>query len=211
MGFQKSWFQTLPGGTEMKPGFSADMNRYILVDPASSKKEGSDFTSMWVIGLNHDGFYYVLDGIHDRLALHERAQALFTLHRKHRPLAVGYEQYGIQADIEHIKYCMEQENYRFSIIALGGAMAKTDRIRRLVPIFEQGRIWFPHRLICMKSDRTVSDLVQDFYKNEYLNFPVAEHDDMLDCLSRIVDGKLGAVFPAGVEKRSVNGEAFFAG
>lgn len=212
MGFKKEWFQTLPSDSTLKAGFAADMNRYVLVDPASSKKEGSDYTSMWVVGLNHDGFYYVLDGVHDRLALHERAEALFCLHRKHRPLAVGYEQYGIQADIEHIKYRMEQENYRFPIVALGGSMAKTDRIRRLVPVFEQGRMWFPHRLPVMKADRTVSDLVQDFYRNEYLNFPVAEHDDMLDCLSRVLDPKLGAVFPFVREDSApVRGEAFFAG
>lgn len=211
MGFKNDWFQTLPGDTKIIPGFSANMNRYILVDPASSKKEGSDYTSMWVVGLNHDGFYYVLDGVHDRLALHERAEALFSLHRKHRPLAVGYEQYGIQADIEHIKYRMEHENYRFSIIALGGAMAKTDRIRRLVPIFEQGRMWFPHRLVRLRADKTAADLVQEFYRNEYLNFPVAEHDDMLDCLSRILDSKLGAVFPRHFEhEENLQGEAFFA-
>lgn len=209
MGFKKEWFQTLPSDT--KSSFGQSMNRYILVDPASSKKEGSDYTSMWVIGLNHDGFYYVLDGVHDRLALHERAEALFSLHRKHRPLAVGYEQYGIQADIEHIKYRMEHENYRFSIIALGGQMAKTDRIRRLVPIFEQGRMWFPYKLVTMKTDRTVSDIVQDFYKNEFLNFPVAEHDDMLDCLSRILDSKLGAVFPVSQEiQNNFSGEMFFS-
>lgn len=211
MGFKKEWFQTLPSDTEVKRNFSAAMNRYILVDPASSKKEGSDYTSMWVVGLNHDGFYYVLDGVHDRLALHERAEALFMLHKKHRPLAVGYEQYGIQADIEHIKYRMEHENYRFPIVPLGEAMAKTDRIRRLVPVFEQGRMWFPHRLVSIKADRSVSDLVQDFYKNEYLNFPVAEHDDMLDCLSRILDTKLGAVFPFAEDREIyVGGEAFFA-
>lgn len=211
MGFKNDWFQTLPEDSAIKPGFAANMNRYILVDPASSKKEGSDYTSMWVVGLNHDGFYYVLDGVHDRLALHERAEALFSLHKKHRPLAVGYEQYGIQADIEHIKYRMEHENYRFSIIALGGAMAKTDRIRRLVPIFEQGRMWFPHRLVRLKADKSVADLVQDFYRNEYLNFPVAEHDDMLDCLSRILDSKLGAVFPLCLEnEENLQGEVFFA-
>lgn len=211
MGFKNAWFQTLPSDTKMVPAFSANMNRYIVVDPASSKKEGSDYTSMWVVGLNHDGFYYVLDGVHDRLALHERAEALFHLHKKHRPLAVGYEQYGIQADIEHIKYRMEHENYRFSIIALGGAMAKTDRIRRLVPVFEQGRMWFPHRLIKLRTDKTAADLVQDFYRNEYLNFPVAEHDDMLDCLSRILDSRLGAVFPLSLENNEPwQGEVFFA-
>lgn len=200
---------SVQGAVKGKQYLGASMNRYIVVDPASSKKEGSDYTSMWVIGLNHDGFYYILDGVHDRLALHERADALFNLHKKHSPLAVGYEQYGIQADIEHIKYRMEQENYRFSIMPLGGAMAKSDRIRRLVPVFEQGRIWFPHRLPIMRVDRSTVDLVQEFYQKEYINFPVAGHDDMLDCLSRILDSKLGAIFPMQKESAPHCSHTFF--
>jgi len=221
MGFKKEWFQTLPStnfesiidtqNTNKSKYLGEGMNRYIVVDPASSKKEGSDYTSMWVVGLNHDGFYYIIDGVHDRLALHERAEALFSLHKKHKPLGVGYEQYGIQADIEHIKYRMEHENYRFSITALGGAMAKTDRIRRLVPVFEQGRLWFPHKLVHVRVDRSAVDLVQEFYKKEYLNFPVAGHDDMLDCLSRILDSKLGAVFPMSMERENtLSSQNFFS-
>lgn len=227
MGFRKEWFQTLPPmGTHglTRPQNShldrqsayvqslelgSHMNRYIVVDPASSKKQSSDYTSMWVVGLNHDGSYYVLDGVHDRLALHERAEALFQLHRKHRPLCVGYEQYGIQADIEHIKYRMEQENYRFNIVPLGGSMAKTDRIRRLVPIFEQNRIWFPHSIQHLRVDRTAVDLVQEFYRKEYLNFPVAGHDDMLDCLARILDKELGALFPLAYRVEGAQPALFF--
>ena len=54
---------------------------------------------------------------------------------------VGYEKYGKDADIQHISFQMEQENYRFSIEALGGSTRKEDRIKRLVPLFEQGRIF----------------------------------------------------------------------
>ncbi len=208
MGFKKEWFQVLPQESEIVK-ISHGMNIYMVVDPASSKKESSDYTSIWIIGLNHDNYYYVLDGVHDRLALHERAEALFTLHRKYKPMLVGYEQYGIQADIEHIKYCMEQQNYRFSIIPLGGSMAKVDRIRRLVPIFEQARMWFMPKIVCLRADRTVVDLVQEFYKNEFLNFPVAKHDDMLDCLSRILDSKLGAVFPMIRQEIQTSASSFF--
>lgn len=209
MGFRKEWFRTLPPPEKVNY-LGEGMNRYIVVDPASSKKQGSDYTSMWVIGLNTDGAFYILDGVHDRLALHERAEALFTLHRKHKPLNVGYEQYGIQADIEHIKYRMEQENYRFNITPLGGSMAKIDRIRRLVPIFEQSRMWLPHQLIHMRVDRSTIDLVQEFYRNEYLNFPVAGHDDMLDCLARILDKELGTVFPnAQIQCGNSKGDNFF--
>lgn len=162
----------------------AAFNKIILVDPSSGKnKARGDFTSMWVIGTGDDGNDYVLDGIRDRLNLSERTDALFKLVRRHRPLAVGYEQYGLQADIEHIKLEMETQQYRFRIIELGGGMKKEDRIRRLIPSFQQGRLWMPQSMIRQMSGGTQSDIMQDFLA-EYLSFPVGAHDDALDCLAR---------------------------
>ena len=190
-GFAPELFRKLPGGAPDASG----MNVYVVCDPASAKKKDSDYTAMWVVGLNTDGNYYVLDGVHDRLNLAERARALFGLHRKWRPVAVGYEKYGMQADVEHMRHCMEQENYRFYIVELGGQMPKTDRIRRLVPVFEQGRFYFPNRIMKLRLDNTAYDMTDEFYRQEYSTFPVSGHDDMLDCLSRIVDPELGATFP----------------
>jgi phage terminase large subunit-like protein len=188
-GFAVEWFRTyVPQG-------ETPMNKYLVVDPASSKKQGSDYTSMWVIGLNHDAAYYVLDGVHDRLNLAERTRLLFDLHRRHSPHTVGYEKYGMQADVEHIREKMESENYRFNLVELGGQMPKNDRIRRLVPIFEQGRMWFPSQLPKMRYDGTTCDLTAEFYNQEYITFPVSSHDDMFDCLSRIVGPDLRAAFP----------------
>ena len=203
-GFDPAWLRTLPGPVDAR-----GMNVYILVDPAGAKKPDSDYTAMWVVGLNHDGCYYVLDGVHDRLNLAERARALFKLHRKYRPVGVGYEQYGMQADIEHMRYLMGRENYRFNITPLAGAMPKNDRIRRLVPVFEQGRIYFPNQMIKKRQDNTAHDLVDVFRRLEFQTFPVAEHDDMLDCLSRILDPGLGAAFPR-TEPQSSRPPASFA-
>jgi predicted phage terminase large subunit-like protein len=189
-GFAPEWFRVLPAVPD-----ASRMNRYVVVDPASSKKQSGDYTAMWVIGLHNDNNYYILDGVRDRLNLAERARALFLLHRKHRPLAVGYEHYGMQADIEHLYYLMEQHNYRFTVIPLGGSMPKNDRIRRLVPPFEQGRIFFPGRLLTLRADAASCDLTDEFFRQEYSTFPVSSHDDMLDCLSRILDPELRAWFP----------------
>lgn len=190
-GFAADWFRRLPGEAPQAGG----MNRYIVADPASAKKKGSDYTAMWCVGLNTDGNYYVLDGIHDRLNLAERARALFELHRKWQPQAVGYERYGMQADIDFLRMEMERQNYRFALAELGGQTPKTDRIRKLVPIFEQGRVFFPRQIMKLSQEQTAYDLTDDFYRQEYLTFPVSSHDDMLDCLARILDPALGAVFP----------------
>lgn len=176
-------------------GDTSKWNKYILVDPASAKKATSDYTVMKVIGLAPDNNYYLLDALRDRMNLTQRANKIFELHKIHQPKGVGYERYGMQADIEHIKYVMEQNNYRFNITELGGSMPKEDRIKQLIPVFEQKRFYLPKRFSFVDSEGVTKDYVQLFVSNEFLAFPVTSHDDMLDCLARILDPVLGAEFP----------------
>lgn len=183
-----------PGGLSTSPS-TAGMNLYLLVDPAGERKKESDYTVMLVVGLAPDGNHYLVDGLRDRLNLTGRAAALLRLHRRHRPLAVGYEKYGMQADIEHVRTEQERRNYRFDITPLGGTMPKKDRIRRLVPLFEQGRFYLPASCPFVDAQGQVRDLVREFVDDEFLAFPVSRHDDMLDCLARITDPALGAEFP----------------
>jgi predicted phage terminase large subunit-like protein len=162
----------------------ATSNKILLVDPSSGKsRTRGDYTSMWVVGRGADGNDYVIDGIRDRLNLTERTEALFTLVRRHKPAAVGYEQYGMQSDIEHIRLEQERQQYRFRIIELGGATKKEDRIRRLIPSYQQGRIWMPQSIKRQMADGNTRDVMDDF-RAEYSSFPVGSHDDALDCLAR---------------------------
>ena len=195
MGFKSEWLQYYE-----KLGDVSKWNKYILVDPASQRKSTSDYTVMKVVGLAPDGNYYLLDAVRDRLNLTQRASTLFELHRKHKPKAVGYEQYGMQSDIEHIKYEMEQQNYRFPITELGGGIAKQDRIKKLIPVFEQGRFYLPKTLHFVDYEGRAQNYIQLFIDNEYLAFPVSVHDDMMDCLARILDPGLNAIFPKDVPK-----------
>lgn len=171
-------------------------NLCILVDAASSKKKGSDYTAMWCLGFGPDRNIYVHDILRDRLSLTERADILFAWHRKWQPMAVGYERYGLMADVEHFQDRMERENYRFPITELGGIMAKPDRIRRLIPWFEQGRIFLPPSLSKTNYEGRSVDLVKSFTLDEYLPFPVGQHDDMLDALARCLDEDLPIAWPA---------------
>ena len=172
------------------------MNKYILVDAASAKKRESDYTAMIVIGLAADRNYYVLDMVRDRLQLTERADALFALHRRWRPEGVGYERYGMMADIEHMKDRMERTNYRFEITELGGPMPKPDRIKRLIPLFEQRQLYLPRTLSKVDYEGQSRDLVRSFVEDEYKAFPVGLHDDMLDAMSRITDEDMSLIWPA---------------
>jgi hypothetical protein len=69
-------------------------------------------------------------------------------------------------------------------------MGKVDRIRRLMPLFEQGRIILPRSKMRTLYDRTTANLIEVFVEEEYLAFPVSQHDDMLDCLARILEPDL---------------------
>lgn len=194
MGFKREWVRYFQGSD------GHGMNIYILCDPANEKKKTSDYTVFMVVALGTDENYYILEMVRDRLSLTQRADVLFQLHKKYKRackgLQVGYEQYGMQADIAHIQDRQARENYRFDIIKLGGTMPKTDRIKKLQPIFEQKRIYLPES--CYRTDYQgkTQDLVDIFLNQEYDAFPVPVHDDMLDCLARILDDDLGAFFPA---------------
>ena len=203
MSFKPEWIRYY----DPRPRVQA-WNHYILVDPASKKKSTSDYTVMEVHGLASDGNYYLVDARRDRLNLTQRAALLFELHRKWKPLKVGYESYGLQADVEHMKYEMEKQNYRFEIVELGGTMPKEDRIRRLVPVYEQGRFYTPRRMVFVDYENSTRDYIQLFEREEYGAFPVLTHDDMLDCRSRILDPELGAKFPRAQGDLQVQSRAY---
>jgi len=181
------------------------LNLYLLCDPAGEKKKSNDYTVQLIIGLGSDQNYYLVDGIRSRLNLSERTKKIFQFHRKYRPINVGYEKYGKDSDIEHIEDKQEILNYRFHVEALGGPTPKFDRIRKLIPLFEAGRFYLPEKLMFLDNEGKQRDLIKEFIDEEYDAFPVAVHDDILDCMARIVDDKLGAEFPLGdTELKDIN-------
>lgn len=194
-GFKREWLRKYE---KIKP---ESLNWYLLADAASSKKRGSDYTAMWAVGLGVDGNYYCVPEVRDRLNLKERGDRLFTLHRFYKPKQVRYEKYGLMSDIEHFKSRMENENYRFNITEVGGQTSKVDRIKRLIPLFEAGRIWFPTSKYVTDWQKVPVDLVHSFIEEEYMAFPVGLHDDMLDALSRICEPELSLTWPMEEKKK----------
>lgn len=190
-GFQEKWLEHYG---KKKDG--TGLNIYLLFDPANEKNKKSDYTAAWAIACAPDQNIYALDIVRDRLSLTERANLLFKWHRKYGKhiKGVAYERYGLQADIDHFEDRMERDNYRFTITEVGGSMGKGDRIKRLIPWFEQSRIILPEQYHYTDYEKKTSDLVEDFIQQEYKPFPVATHDDLMDGLSRLCDLEL--VFPS---------------
>lgn len=181
-GFQREWLRWYDD-----PENHNHMNLYILVDPANEKKKSSDYTAIAVVGLGPDQNIYLIDLVRDRLNLQERAQMVMEMHRKYRPKQVGYEKYGMQSDIDYLKEIQSRDNYRFDIQETGGSLAKVDRIKRLIPIASEKRLYFPRGIHRTTYDGKLVDLVNVLVEEEMMGFPVSLHDDALDAISRIFD------------------------
>jgi predicted phage terminase large subunit-like protein len=184
------WYRTLP----------PDLSLYLLCDPANEKKRrstGGDYTVFWLWGLDGNDNKFLVDVIRDRLTLPERWKALKAIRKQHpRIQRIGYEQYGMAADIQHYEEMMAVEGVYFNIIELAGnKLSKEDRIARLIPAFEQGRVYLPEHLEYEDKEGNVIDLVKVFVDEEYLRFPFSQHDDLLDAASRIEDKVLDASGP----------------
>lgn len=140
--FKKEWLRF----QDVRP---STLNVYITVDPASSRKKGSDRTAMAVIGIDASGNKWLLDGYHHRMSLKERWEKLNGLRKVWSAMPgvqmvrVGYERYGMQSDIEAFEDFMRREKDAWDIEELSwpreGGNSKYDRIQRLEPDFRSGR------------------------------------------------------------------------
>lgn len=176
------------------------MNRALICDPASGKKD-SDYTSMGVIGYGPDNNVYLLDLVRDRLTLQQRATEYIRLHRKWTPKWCGYEEYGLQADIEYILERQARETYRFDIEPLKGKLSKFDRVNRLIPIAAEGRLWLPEAIMRTNVEGKLEDLVINLVEQEFLAWPVPAYDDDIDMMSRVFDLEMPFPMPVPVEHK----------
>jgi len=182
------------------------MNLYIVVDPAGSKKKGSDYTVMCVIGTDSLRNYWLVDMIRDRLSMSQKWQKLKELIQSWGVKDVGYEKVGMQSDIDYINQMQEEEGVYFNIIPLQARSAKTERIKALQPYFQKGRFIIPRSLIYKTEDGDIEDLTEVFVREEYIPFPYSPHDDVLDAMSRILDTAMGVTFPT--RSYVIKGEVF---
>ena len=129
------------------------LNVYIMCDPASSKKKGSDRTAIAVIGVDYARNKYLIDGMCHKMNLQERWSALYNL-RRHwvaqpgvQAVHVGYERFGMHSDLDYFEERMLTVKDSFPIRELAwpneGPGSKTDRVQRLVPDFGHGKFYLP--------------------------------------------------------------------
>lgn len=233
--FRKEWVKFL----DIRPG---TLNIYIMVDPASSRKKGSDKTAIAVVGIDANHNKYLVDGYHHKMSLTERWTVIQGLRKVWinapgvQMLKVGYERYGLTSDLEYFENQMLRERDAFELIELAwpreGPGSKYDRIQRLQPDFKAGkfflaaavtggetsnqrrmreegqgfRIWQPTRR--RDHNGEIYSLNKNFLE-EFLVYPFAAHEDLLDATSRIYD--MEAVAPVVIDEKELEPEVFLEG
>ncbi|HEY1243555.1 MAG TPA: hypothetical protein VGF29_01865 [Hyphomicrobiaceae bacterium] len=134
------------------------MSVYILGDPSQGRNSTSDRTAIAVIGIDDRENKHLLDGYCHRMPLSERWERLRDLHKRWSKMPgvqlvkVGWERYGLQADIEYFEERMRIEGYSFQVEEVNwtgerpGGQSKKARVGRLEPDFRNGEFFVPGRV-----------------------------------------------------------------
>jgi phage terminase large subunit-like protein len=229
--FRKEWLSFI----DIRP---ATLNVYIMVDPAHSKKKGSDNTAMAVVGIDSGGNKYLLDGFRHKMGLRERWEAMRGLRKVWiaqpgvQMVKVGYERYGLQADLEYFEEQMQREKDAFHIDELNwvseGGQSKDDRVQRLQPDFmskrfylaavvqgetanqkrirEQGQSFRIFRPVNRRDHEGNIYSLNKGFLEEYLTYPFSAKKDLIDAVSRVFD--LEPVAPTIIDERVLEPEVY---
>lgn len=168
-----------------------DSNFYLLVDPASRRKKKSDWTVMLIVGLSwFEGRLrkFIVDGIRDKLDPRQRVDMAISLVKKWSVKGCGWESIGFQeTDCFYLEEVRRKERLFFTLEEISSHQAaKEDRIRSLIPEYSQHDWLWPQRglISAINFEGRAYDLTADM-EYEMLQFPLCEHDDLLDTMTFI--------------------------
>ena len=158
-----------------RPPVLSDLNVYTTVDLAISQKPNADYSAIVTVGVNREGYWFILDVEYGRYDPTTTIDAVFDAVKKWRPLAVGVEVVAYQAAIQHfLEKEMPHRGIFFRITPLKAEKKKEIRIDTLQPRFAVGTVWFKARALWLQE-----------LEAELLAYPHGAHDDIIDALAYI--------------------------
>ncbi len=172
--FKRNWFKYF----EMNDLKGADLNKYLLIDPAISLEKSADYTAMVVVGVDQYSNIYILDIVRERLLPDGIISEIFSLNERWHPQAVGLEEIAFQRSLRYsLQKEMEIRKRYLNIIELKpNERSKDQRIKGLQPLYANGKVLHNRELI-----------YNIYLEDELLRFPRGKHDDIVDSLSYALD------------------------
>jgi len=153
---------------------------YTLVDPAISKKNTADFTAIITVMVDFMNKVYVLEITRARFDPLETIKAIFAHYERWQPVYVGIETTAYQ---KALKYFIEEEKKRYAstvqsmqVIEIKPTIDKITKISKLQPKYGIANVFH-------NSDDHNTPILEQ----ELLRFPKGAHDDLVDCLSNVID------------------------
>jgi hypothetical protein len=183
------------------------LKKFIIIDPASTKKKNSDYTAMICVGVDESRTRYVLEAIRDKYTPQEQIDAIFQMVERNDVDIVGIESFGFQG---YLKFNLEKEMQRrdklsprekteqkikrtfFTIIELlPRGRSKEDRIAALEPILRSGLIRFINKYEYVSTyDNDIHDGIAELIDEalrQTMQRNRSGHDDLVDCAAYTVD------------------------
>ena len=154
--------------------------KYTLVDPAISKKTTADFTAIVTVLVDFMNRVFILEITRARLDPIETIKAIFAHYERWNPIYVGIETVSYQ---KALKYFIEEEKRRASstvqsmqVMEIKPTTDKITKIKKLQPKYAIANVFH-------NSDDRNTVILEE----ELIRFPVAAHDDVVDCISNIIE------------------------
>lgn len=167
-----------PDGTIIREWEFSKLDINTSVDLALSEKISSDFNAIVTTGCTPLGDVIVLDTFAKRCTPLDVINYLVHVVRRYRPRQLGIESVMYQKSLKHfLKDELERQGLYCNIIDLKaipskrgtGNNSKEARIRGLQPIAATGHLYISP--------------IQHELRNEFADFPLGEHDDVIDALA----------------------------
>ena len=163
--------------------FTVELAITNTVDPANKKRKRSDFTTIAVVGTDKSSRWWILNLVRAKLNPGEVVDSIMKQAARFVPEVTGVEETGLSTVIFYLKRRMAELNSFFRLTELKPrGMKKEDRIKRIIPRFENHKVFLPLSIMQKSVGGKEINVVNEFV-DEYMFFPLSKHDDLMDALA----------------------------
>jgi phage terminase large subunit-like protein len=152
------------GDEEFKPSLKIAVNIFMGVDPASSTKQGADYSVVFPIAIDNDDNIYTLNYFRRRVRPMELAEQILVYYDMFKPQRVRIESVGYQ---EMLRDYLRSKSYIPGLeIKEMPRNSKSVRLEGLEPRFASGKVYVAP--------------THEAFIDELLTYPRCKNDDCLD-------------------------------